>query len=509
SAKSILLLTALATLAMGSQALASDTTFTYQGTLSESGSPLDGTADVDVSLWDSEVAGTQIGSTTNLISVAVTEGLFALNLDFGGAAFDGDRWIELSINGTTLSPRQRVNASPYAIQTRGMFVDDAGQVAIGHNAPTSLLHLRGGDATLQADTTDLGQSIFFQRPDGNILTRLRVVQGNSTFNTDFRISQGDTSNPGSLIDQIIIRDRVEDDLTRIGIGDHVPSAHLDVRSNGITQQTIRAVHSASEGSAITIQAENAAVNGTAIYGYAEGTVATSTGVYGEAQSSSGRGVYGRNTAPFGPAYGVFGESTGNFGTGVIGVTNSGTGTGYGVYGSSANANPSNYGVFSNGNLGSSGFKTFRIDHPLDPANKYLQHYSSEGPEPINEYSGNVYLDETGGAWVTLPAYFETINTDFRYDLTPIGASAPGLYIAQEVQSNTFRIEGGKPGLKVSWEVKARRFDPYARTYSTQAVVEKQGREVGRYLQPQLFGEPMSKSMNAIQAEAPQRINADD
>ena len=220
-------------------------------------------------------------------------------------------------------------------------------------------------------------------------------------------------------------------------------------------------------------------------------------------------MYGRNTASFGPAYGVLGDSTAQFGTGVIGITRSSSGTGYGVYGSNAVGNPSNYGVFSNGNLGSSGFKTFRIDHPLDPANKYLQHFSSEGPEPINEYSGNVYLDADGGAWVTLPAYFETINTDFRYDLTPIGASAPGLFIAQEVQNNTFRIEGGKPGLKVSWEVKARRFDPYARAYSATAVVEKQGREVGRYLQPQLFGEPMSKSMNPVQTQAPQAINTDD
>jgi hypothetical protein len=69
-----------------------------------------------------------------------------------------------------------------------------------------------------------------------------------------------------------------------------------------------------------------------------------------------------------------------------------------------------------------------------------------------------------------------------------------------VQDNAFRIAGGQAGLEVSWEVKARRNDPYARAYAAPVVVEKQGIEVGRYLQPQLFGKPASMGMTPVHAE---------
>src|SRR6185369_2591920 len=83
--------------------------------------------------------------------------------------------------------------------------------------------------------------------------------------------------------------------------------------------------------------------------------------------------------------------------------------GYGVYGTGGL-----YGVFSNGNLSASGTKSFRMDHPSDPENKYLLHYCAEGPEPLNLYTGTVTTDAKGEAWVQLPAYCEAINKDFRY-----------------------------------------------------------------------------------------------
>src|SRR5205807_7663639 len=81
---------------------------------------------------------------------------------------------------------------------------------------------------------------------------------------------------------------------------------------------------------------------------------------------------------------------------------------------------------------SSGVKDFRIDHPVDPANKYLVHASVESSEMINLYSGNVPLDANGEAVVHLPDWFEALNRDFRYQLTAVGASSPGLYIAREI-----------------------------------------------------------------------------
>lgn len=389
---------------------AGDTQFTYQGSLMESGSPMNGAADIDVSLWDALAAGTQIGSTQSMLAVPVAEGLFSLDLDFGAAALVGDRWIEIAINATTLSPRQKVNATPYSIQTRGIFVDDDGQVAIGTPVPTAQLDLRNSTSTQPV---------------------LNVIKG-------------------------------------------------------------------TVGGGAAVSVEKTTESGRAMYINHTADSGVNYAIHARAFSPDGFGLFGVNNADSGIAQGIFGRSNNSStGRGVTGVTLSPTGVTYAVYGD-VSGNPDGFGVFANGKLGSSGFKTFRIDHPTDPENKYLQHYSSEGPEPINEYSGNVILEADGSAWVQLPDYFEMINIDFRYTLTAIGAPAPGLYIASEVQGNAFQISGGQAGLKVSWEVKARRNDPYARAYAAPVIVEKVGIEIGRYLQPQLFGKPASMGMTPVE-----------
>lgn len=65
--------------------------------------------------------------------------------------------------------------------------------------------------------------------------------------------------------------------------------------------------------------------------------------------------------------------------------------------------------------------SFKIDHPLDPANKYLLHSFVESPDMMNIYNGEVALDGLGKATVELPAWFEALNQDFRYQLTAIGS----------------------------------------------------------------------------------------
>jgi len=103
---------------------------------------------------------------------------------------------------------------------------------------------------------------------------------------------------------------------------------------------------------------------------------------------------------------------------------------------------------------------FKIDHPLDPANKYLYHSFVESPDMMNIYNGNAILDESGETWVELPEWFEALNRDFRYQLTCIGGYAQ-VYVAEEISANRFKIGGGTPGLKVSWQVTGIRKDPYA------------------------------------------------
>jgi hypothetical protein len=146
-----------------------------------------------------------------------------------------------------------------------------------------------------------------------------------------------------------------------------------------------------------------------------------------------------------------------------------------------------------GNL-SKGGGSFKIDHPLDPANKYLYHSFVESPDMMNIYNGVVTLDARGSVGITLPEYFEALNQDFRYQLTSIGRPQPSLYVSREISGNHFRISGGKPGGKVSWQVTGIRHDAYANAHRIQVEEEKPPQEQGRYLHPELFGAPVEQAI---------------
>ena len=143
-----------------------------------------------------------------------------------------------------------------------------------------------------------------------------------------------------------------------------------------------------------------------------------------------------------------------------------------------------------GTLSATGTKNFRIDHPLDPANKYLTHAAIESSEVLNLYSGNATLDDSGAAVVQLPDWFEAINKDFRYQLTPIGAPGRDLYVAEEISGGHFKIAGGKAGGKVSWQVTGVRNDAWEKTYPMVVEADK-GADRGHYLTPELYGQPAS------------------
>jgi hypothetical protein len=132
---------------------------------------------------------------------------------------------------------------------------------------------------------------------------------------------------------------------------------------------------------------------------------------------------------------------------------------------------------------------FKIDHPLDPDNKYLYHSFVESPDMMNVYNGNVTLNKKGEAWVELPAYFEALNEDFRYQLTPIGAPAPDLHVAKKISDSFFMIAGGKTGIEVSWQVTGIRQDAYAKAHRIASEVKKEAENRGKYLHPKELGKP--------------------
>jgi len=150
-----------------------------------------------------------------------------------------------------------------------------------------------------------------------------------------------------------------------------------------------------------------------------------------------------------------------------------------------NSLPTADGLLVQGNI-SKGGGSFKIDHPLDPQNKYLYHSFVESPDMMNIYNGRIELDERGEAVVSLPDYFEALNRDYRYQLTPIGAPSL-LYIAEEVSDGRFTIAGGRPGQIVCWSVTGIRKDAYANAHRIPVEEPKPQTERGTYLHPKAFG----------------------
>ena len=234
---------------------------------------------------------------------------------------------------------------------------------------------------------------------------------------------------------------------------------------------------------------------------------TSSGVFGVSTNNSGYGVYGNNTSTtalgyLASQYGAWGKR-GDY-EGMLGFSDGG------VFGRHIPTNNYGYlgmlnyaGLFSgnvqiSGNLSKSS-GSFKIDHPLDPENKYLYHSFVESPDMMNVYNGIAILDANGEATVPLPTYFEALNKDFRYQLTCVGGYAP-VYIAGEVANNSFRIAGGKAGLKVSWQVTGIRQDAYAKAHPIAPEVEKPAHERGWYLHPVEHGASPSRNLSNRELE---------
>jgi hypothetical protein len=303
------------------------------------------------------------------------------------------------------------------------------------------------------------------------------------------------------------------------------------RSNSTDGTGVYGYTSASSGDTYGGYFQSASDSGVAVYGKASNASgAGADGTYGgyfECAANKGAAVYGKASNASGTGYGGYFETASNgipllgyatnsaslvavagiyYGTngsavegeanafsgsarGVSGYTNSPSG--YGVFGAATQPGVNNYGVYFENGLAGTGTKAFQMDHPLDPENFYLNHYCTEGPEPLNAYSGNIMTDAGGYATVVLPDYFEEINRDFRYQLTVIDDSEDFVQakVAREVENNQFVIRTSKPLVEVSWRVEAVRNDAWVRAYGAPVEVEKPEELKGKYLSPELYGKP--------------------
>jgi hypothetical protein len=436
-----------------------DTSFTFQGSLMDGDSPANGEYDFEFKLYDSPSAGSQISVTFPVADVMVSNGLFNVALDFGDV-YDGTAlWLAIGVRPgsstgayTALSPRQPLTAAPYSMFALKVAEHDHwGQTWEGDNFGLTIKALGNfGNATaFTGRTINQGTGVLGLATPLNASANLTVPTG----------------------------------VAGISL---LPAGGLANRTYGLYGQA-----SGTGGYGVFGYGTF-----TGTYGLADGSAGV--GVYGESTGSNGSGVFGKSTNGNGlrgeGVNGLYAQSPVSNGTGVLGEANTGS-LAFGVWGISS----AGYAGYFSGKVNVTGNLTkaggnFRIDHPLDPANMYLNHSFVESPDMKNIYDGVVTLDANGMAIVTLPDWFEALNRDFRYQLTCIGGYAP-VYVAQEIQNGTFTIAGGTPGLKVSWQVTGIRQDPWANDNRIPVEEPKPPEETGTYLYPQGYGQPETLSVD--------------
>lgn len=292
--------------------------------------------------------------------------------------------------------------------------------------------------------------------------------------------------------------------TKVGIGTSSPAYRLHVRDTAMGPSAVIYSENIFNGLSDNFGVIGRSVNnpGYGVGGsFTGGSMGVQASADGDLDQGSVYGVYSSSTGSDGSRYGLFGvaNSAGPlFNIGVYGSASSG-GSNYGVYGytqTSGSYAGYFYGnVHVNGTLSKSA-GSFKIDHPLDPLNKYLVHSFVESPDMANIYSGNVVTDGNGYVVVVLPSYFEAENIDFKYQLTVIGEFAQAI-VSKEISQNQFTIRTDKPNIKVSWLVIGVRNDKYAQQHRIVAEPEKAPNEKGKYLNPEVYGQPAERGINML------------
>lgn len=341
-----------------------------------------------------------------------------------------------------------------------------------------------------------------------------------------------------------------------GVGVLGVGANAGVRgttSGASGEAGVEGIATSSTGQVRGIYGETSSVEGAGVFGNASAVSGTTYGVIGQSSSATGHGVAGLALEGTGMNRGVLAQSNSGLGYGLLARNNGQSGTGVGVavraesnlesatvmevrstgtshvwgvdavvpgsgsfsYAVHARVTDSSgsgtaiYGQATGGsqfagqfigNVGisgtlSKGGGSFKIDHPLDPENKYLYHSFVESPDMMNIYNGNVETDAEGMAVVTMPDWFESLNREFRYQLTVLGSWARAM-VAEEISGNQFVIRTDEPFTRVSWQVTGVRQDRWAEANRIPVEQEKPKHEQGKYLHPKAWGVNDSKSLNA-------------
>ncbi|MEP6703862.1 MAG: hypothetical protein ABJB34_03570 [Acidobacteriota bacterium] len=174
-------------------ALAQSTAFTFQGRLNDGTAGAAGNVQLEVRLYDSLAGGGQIGSTVNIPNVALVNGVFSTELDFGGTAFDGSpRFLEISVRPagssnpyTVLGPRQHLSSVPYSIKSgTSTSADSLSALCSGCVQDANITNISGSKVTgeIPPESVPTGSGNYIQNADPSGIEGKNAVQQAAGFN---------------------------------------------------------------------------------------------------------------------------------------------------------------------------------------------------------------------------------------------------------------------------------------------------------------------------------------
>jgi hypothetical protein len=277
------------------------TSFVYEGELLHGGTPFSGTVPLmEFRLYRSTDGSEQIGATLVAESMEVTDGRFAVELDFGGEAVAQEPlWLEVVLNGAPMAPRIRLLPIPILLlPTDGRSANQAASLV--DSMPQPLLPA----------TSRSGSSV---PPSARAHDSMRTPDQPGTAHSPIGGDEGQESGWQVNGSHLFYNGG------NVGIGLSNPQQRLHIYTDA-GNAALFATHAASTG--------------------------VSEGVRGMSFSNAGRGLVGIAQSDSGTNFGVWAQSNSPNGRGLFAIANSATGVNYGII--ARTNSPSGYALYALG-----------------------------------------------------------------------------------------------------------------------------------------------------------------